>query len=273
MITMTQECFSSPLTGGSPIISLLRSQRPNPTFLEDGTTSHNNSSSDLGLIITLKTTRLLARAAGWHRSQVLLCLEQPRRASVLTCTALSKGEPRSRSPCSPEAPKPRWGLVCACFSGSPWGQMAATSEIMCGHVALALKAQVGCGCLLLNLASPGDVEGLPSERQGVSMLFQSAQLTMEAPRPSTPCPPPSLKDFPPTFSRNLLTQTSAPQPPELGTLGLGQGKQWPCRPSTVPRDEEGTPVGVTLGSPLGLLCAYVPGGNPSGCLLFSSSTL
>lgn len=47
MITMTQECFSSPWWGSSPIISLLRSQRPNPTFPEDGTTSHNNSSSDL----------------------------------------------------------------------------------------------------------------------------------------------------------------------------------------------------------------------------------
>lgn len=151
--------------------------------------------------------------------------------------------------------------------------MAASSEIMCGNVALALKAQVGCSCLPLNLASPDDVEGLPSERQGVSVLFQGDQLTMEAPHRSTPCPPPSLKDFPPTFSRNLLTQTSAPQHPELGTLGLGQGEQRPCRSSTVPRNEEGMPVGVTLGSPLSLLCAYVPGGNPSGCPLFSSSTL
>lgn len=122
MITMTQECFSSPLAGGSPIISLLRSQRPNPTFLEDGTTSHNNSSSDLlGLSITLKTMRLLARTAGWHSSQVLLCLEQPRRASVLTCTAISKGEPRSRRPCSPEASGGAWyAHVSQAARGGKW---------------------------------------------------------------------------------------------------------------------------------------------------------
>ena len=226
MITMTQECFSSPWRGGSPIISLLRSQRPNPTFLEDGTTSTTTHSLIfLGRIITLKTTRLLARAAGWHSSQVLLCLEQPQEGF---CPERHSSQQKGASDSEAMLPgSSQWGLVCARFSGSPWGQMAVSSEITCGDAALASKAQVRCGCLPLNLASPDDVEGLPSERQGVSVLFQGAQLTMEAPHPFTPCPPPVPQSFPTTF----LTQTAdpdlnkegAPQPPELGTLGLSKG--------------------------------------------------
>ena len=122
MITMTQECFSSPWRGGSPIISLLRSQRPNPTFLEDGTTSTTTHSLIfLGRIITLKTTRLLARAAGWHSSQVLLCLEQPQEGF---CPERHSSQQKGASDSEAMLPgSSQWGLVCARFSGSPWGQM------------------------------------------------------------------------------------------------------------------------------------------------------
>ena len=211
MITMTQECFSSPWRGGSPIISLLRSQRPNPTFLEDGTTSTTTHSLIfLGRIITLKTTRLLARAAGWHSSQVLLCLEQPQEGF---CPERHSSQQKGASDSEAMLPgSSQWGLVCARFSGSPWGQMAVSSEITCGDAALASKAQVRCGCLPLNLASPDDVEGLPSERQGVSVLFQGSSpwrlLIL-----SHPVLPPSLKVFPPPFSRKLLTQTSIKREP------------------------------------------------------------
>lgn len=229
----------------------------------------------LGRIITLKTTRLLTRAVGWHSSQMLLCLEQPQEGF---CPKRHCSQQKRVSVSEAMLPgSSQWGLVCAHFSGSPWRQMAVSSEITCGSAALTSKAQVECGCLPLDLASLDDVEGLPSERQEVSMPFQGAQLTMEAPHPFTPCPPPIPRSFPTNFLMQTadpdLNTEGAPQPPELGTLGLGQGEQQPCRLSAVPRDEEGTLVRVTLGSPLSLLCDCVPGGNPSGRLLFSSSTL
>eukprot|EP00069_Balaena_mysticetus_P020625 bmy_02832T0 len=116
----------------------------------------------------------------------------------------------------------RCGRGCARFSGSPRGQMAVSSGDTYVDVALALKAQVRCGCLPLNLAILGDAEGLASERPGSRSpaLRGSASLSFYT-RVLSP------KVFPPTFSCELLTQTSIQREHcsllEPGGPGLAKG--------------------------------------------------